>query len=517
MGQRPFVVLLAVAVAAVGAGSASAATPTDTSALRDAVKVGNDKTGIKRHLKQLQVIADANRVDGVPTRATSTPGHVASAAYVRKELEAAGYKVSYQPFTATVFDEPTPPAFSQVTPTARTFAEGTDFLTMEFSGSGTVTGGALMAIDFTEPTTQANASTSGCEAADFPASVAGKVALIQRGTCTFGEKAQNAQNAGAAAAVIFNEGTTGAPDRQDLLNGTLGAPVGIPVLGTTYDLGRQLVDAATAGSATVSLTVNGRTRSLPTKNVIADTPTGRTDRTVVVGAHLDSVFEGPGINDDGSGTSTDLEVALQMAKLRITPVNRVRFIFFSGEEQGLLGSDFYVSQLTKQQIQDTAAMLDFDMLASPNYARFVYDGDGSSLGPAGPNGSGTVEAVFSDFFDSQGLFHEPTAFDGRSDYDAFTQVGIPAGGIFSGAEVHKSAAQQAIYGGAVGEQFDPCYHEACDRYPANINDTELARTSDAVAHAVLTFAQTTSAVNGTDNGSTKSTKSSDWKGPHRVR
>ncbi|HZC28179.1 MAG TPA: M28 family peptidase, partial [Gaiellaceae bacterium] len=390
-------------IAAVAAGSASAATPTDSAALRDAVKVGDDKTGIKRHLKQLQVIADANPVDGVPTRATGTPGHEASAAYVRKQLEAAGYTVSFQPFTAQVFDEPTPPAFSQVSPTARTFVEGTDFLTMEFSGSGTVTGGTLVPIDFTEPTTTPSASTSGCEASDFPASVAGNVALIQRGTCTFGEKAQNALNAGAAAVVMFNEGTIGAPDRQDLLNGTLGAPVGLPVIGTTYALGRELLDAANAGGATISLTVNGRTRALQTKNVIADSPTGRTDRTVVVGAHLDSVFEGPGINDDGSGTATDLEVALQIAKLGIKPVNRLRFIFFAGEEQGLLGSDFYVSQLSKQQVKDTAVMLDFDMLASPNYARFVYDGDGSSLGFAGPNGSGTVESVFNDYFDSQGL------------------------------------------------------------------------------------------------------------------
>ena len=174
-----------------------------------------------------------------------------------------------------------------------------------------------------------------------------------------------------------------------------------------------------------------------TNNVIAETPGGRADRTVVVGGHLDSVYDGPGINDDGSGVSTMLETAEQMDELGITPRNKVRFIFFSGEEQGLLGSDYYVSQLTKKQIQDISVMLDFDMLASPNYARFIYDGNGDEHGFAGPNGSGTIEQVFKDFWDSQGLAYETIPFDGRSDYDAFTTAGIPAGGIFAGAEVVK--------------------------------------------------------------------------------
>jgi hypothetical protein len=134
--------------------------------------------------------------------------------------------------------------------------------------------------------------------------------------------------------------------------------------------------------------------NVQTNNVIAETSGGRADRTVVVGGHLDSVYDGPGINDDGSGVSTMLETAEQMKALKITPRNKVRFIFFSGEEQGLLGSDYYVSQLTKKRIQDISVMLDFDMLASPNYARLIYDGNGDEHGFAGPNGSGTVEQVF---------------------------------------------------------------------------------------------------------------------------
>jgi Zn-dependent M28 family amino/carboxypeptidase len=253
-----------------------------------------------------------------------------------------------------------------------------------------------------------------------------------------------------------------------------------------------------------------------TNNIIAETPGGRADRVVVVGGHLDSVYSGPGINDDGSGVSTMLETAEQMQALGITPVNKVRFIFFSGEEQGLLGSDYYVSQLTKKEVQKIQVMLDFDMLASPNFARLIYDGNGDEQGFAGPNGSGQIEQVFKKFWDSQNLKYETIPFDGRSDYDAFTQVGIPAGGIFAGAEDIKTAEQQVLYGGTAGVALDKCYHQLCDDL-TNINDTGLDQHSDAAVHAILTFAQTTSAVNGTDKGSSKAAKSYDWHGPHQVR
>ena len=222
----------------------------------------------------------------------------------------------------------------------------------------------------------------------------------------------------------------------------------------------------------------------------------------------------PTWRDDGSGVGTMLETAEQMEALDITPENKVRFIFFSGEEQGLLGSDYYVSQLTKKQIQDISVMLDFDMLASPNYGRFIYDGNGDEHGFAGPNGSGTIERVFKDFWTSQGLAYETIPFDGRSDYDAFTTAGIPAGGIFAGAEVKKTPDQVQLYGGEAGVPFDVCYHQLCDRL-TNINDRGLSEHSDAAVHAILTFAQTESSVNGTDQGASK--KSKDWKGHYRVR
>ena len=504
--RKAALVALALAGVLVGAPAVSAApTATDTSALRNAVTV----SGIMKHEKALQQIANSNG----GTRASGLPGFDASRDYVVDKLEAAGYDVEVQPFDFDFFTELSPPVFERVSPDPKTYALGTEFLTMEYSGSGDMTGKVVPTNDIViPPGNKASTSNSGCEDNDFePASeTQPQVALIQRGTCDFVVKARNAQAAGYDAAIIFNEGQ---PGRTDVINGTLGngSNITIPVLDTTFANGEELYEQ----TPVVHIVTNTFSEVRSTSNVIADLPGGNTQRTVVVGAHLDSVPEGPGINDDGSGTATDLEVALQMAKMKTT--NHVRFLWFGAEEAGLVGSERYVASLTNQQQHDIMAMLDFDMLASPNFVRFVYDGDGSEPdNPAGPSGSGTIEDVFNSFWNSQGLATEPTPFDGRSDYDSFTAVGIPAGGIFAGAEGIKTAEQALIYGGTAGEPYDECYHLSCDTLK-NLNLTALDQFSDAVAHSTLTFAQTTSGLNGTDSGSGSTTASGESKGHHKVR
>jgi Zn-dependent M28 family amino/carboxypeptidase len=178
----------------------------------------------------------------------------------------------------------------------------------------------------------------------------------------------------------------------------------------------------------------------------------------------------------------------------------VRFAFWGGEEDGLIGSDYYVSRLSPRELKDHAVNLNFDMLGSPNYVRYVYDGDGSSFGAAGPGGSGAVEKVFLDYFASQNLPAAATAFDGRSDYSGFIQNGIPAGGLFSGAEGLKTPEEAAVFGGAAGAAEDACYHAACDT-SANVNTTVLEQMADAVAHATLTFAKSAPALGATATGS----------------
>lgn len=494
-------VLLALASPITFTSTAGAAVGTDTTAFR----AGVTAAGIGHHLSALQAIAKNNEGN----RASGTPGYDASGAYVTEKLEEAGYQVTAQPFTFPFFEELAPTTFAQTFPTATTYTAD-EFAIMEYSGSGTVTDQPVQGVDLILPAApDANTSTSGCEAADFAGFTAGNVALIQRGTCTFATKAQNAQAAGASAVVIFNEGQ---PGRTDVINGTLGGPgVTIPVLGTTYSVG---VDLADPGSR-VSISATTRSEIRRTTNYLAQTATGRTDRVVLVGAHLDSVPEGPGINDNGSGAATVLEIAEQLAAQNITTVNAVRFAFWGAEESGLLGAEHYVSTLTAGERKDIALNLNFDMLGSRNYVRFVYDGDGSATGISGPTGSASIERVFLDYFAAQGLASEPTAFDGRSDYGPFIAAGIPAGGLFSGAEGVKTAEQAAVYGGTAGLAYDPCYHQACDNRK-NISGRALDELGDAAAHATLTFAQTTSAVSGTDRASSSAGSDAEYAG-HSLR
>ena len=482
---------------------AHAAPPIDSSALREAVTVA----AVREHQAAFQEFADMSS----GTREASTLGYELSADYVAGLMAAAGYEVTRQPFDYNFFEELAPPTVVGTSPGFPfTYVDGVDISTMDYSGSGTVTGVVQGVNDNIVPLPVGQpdgTSNAGCEAADF-AGFTGDIALIQRGTCNFSDKIANAVEAGAEAVIIFNEGNSDERTGADF--GQASFPQDVPVIEMTSADGAALVEfieAEAVAGRQVTLTVSTSTVSevRQSENVIAETTTGRTDRVVVSGAHLDSVIEGPGINDNGSGSAAQLEVALQMAELGIAPANQVRFIWFGAEEAGLVGSAYYVSQLTRRELKDIAVMLNFDMVGSPNPGWFVYDGDASDTASTGSTGSGVVEDIFVDFFESIGRATEPTAFDGRSDYDAFVAAGIPAGGLFTGAEDLKTAEQAAKWGGTPGVAFDPCYHAACDTY-ANVNLVALDEMSDAVAHAVLTFAMTSSAVQGTSKASTSATK-----------
>lgn len=507
--------------------TANAAVPTDTSELREAVSAD----AIMGHLAELQKIADNNG----DTRASGTPGYDASLEYIEDLLVGAGYEVTRQNFLFNSFRELSDPVFEQVTPNAVTYEPNEDFFTAEYSGSGDVTA-ALQAVDLVLPPGEvASTSNSGCETEDFAEFVEGNIALVQRGTCDFSVKAHNAFVAGAAGVIIFNEGQEG---RTETLAATLTDSFSdpLPVIGTSFEIGNGLAALLASGQDVMIHLVTDTLIELDvaTQNLIAETAIGRDDRVVMAGAHLDSVPAGPGINDNGSGSLALLEVALQIADLGVDPRNKIRFAWWGAEEAGLVGSQFYVDSLTKSEAKDIELYLNFDMIGSPNYGRFVYDGDGSAFGIEGPTGSGAIESVFEDFFASQGMASEPTAFDGRSDYDAFITAGIPAGGLFTGAEDNKTSDQVGHYGGLAmfeGEAvaYDPCYHQACDSldpvadgadavlYEAlnaayggaleyngtisNINTLALEEMSDAVAHAVLLYAMSTGSVSGTGQAS----------------
>jgi Zn-dependent M28 family amino/carboxypeptidase len=444
--------------------------------LRDAVTIN----GMMQHERALQAIANANG----GTRASGTAGYDASVAYVAERLRRAGYRVTEQEFTFPFFRK-----LAEPTLTVGDTAYETD--NFQFSGSGDVTGRIVPVEDNLIPPPAEPGSTAGCEPADFvPASeTEDEIALIQRGSCDFAVKAENAQAAGYDAVIIFNEGQEG---RTELVTGTLGRIFDLPVIGLSFEDGAELDAAASAGDVTA--TVTSLTENNPeavTKNVIGTTRQGNPDEQVIVGAHLDSVTEGPGINDNGSGTSQNLEIAEEMAELGVKPRRQLKFAFWGAEEANLLGSEHYVANLTPSQVGQLYANLNFDMTASPNYVRFVYDGDGSDTPLAGPPGSGELESLFTNYYASQGLASAPTEFSGRSDYGPFIAVGVPAGGLFSGAEGIKTAEEAAIFGGTAGIAYDPCYHQACDDIN-NVNTQALGEFGDASAHATLTMARSKS-------------------------
>jgi len=227
------------------------------------------------------------------------------------------------------------------------------------------------------------------------------------------------------------------------------------------------------------------------RNVIAQTRTGSREQVVMAGAHLDSVPQGPGINDNGSGAAALLEIAV---RLRGSPAvnNAVRFAWWGSEEDEMNGSRHYVKTLSGQDRNRIALYLNMDMVASPNPAYLVLGGRGSGSS-SGPRGSATVARVLASQLAAVGVIAETIGFIDDSDYVPFVNAGIPTGSVFSGDRQRKTADQAARWGGQAGEVFDPCYHKACDRL-SNINSTALDRFTDAVAGTVAHFAMSTDSV-----------------------
>jgi len=441
------------------------------------------------HLAALQSIADQN--GGV--RASGTPGFDQSADYVASALQAAGLVVERQVFDFRLYIENA----------ASVSADGVSIVTqtMGFSGSGDVTSGNIVPINL--DLGLGNNSTSGCDPQDFAAvdlSGPNDIALIQRGACDFGPKAANAQLAGAEAVIIFNQGDTSAPDRQGLIIGTLGDSNGfisIPVLDIGYDDGVALLTASVVDVAADTAVDTGTT-----ENIIADLPGANPSNVVMAGAHLDSVLAGPGIQDNGTGATALLAVAETLAASEnYVPQNTLRFAFWGAEEFGLIGSFEYVFNpvfgLSPPEVASISSYLNFDMIGSPNYVFGIYDADQSTFPAMGPlpPGSAEIEDIFEAYFSLSDLPYDGTEFNGRSDYQAFILAGIPAGGLFTGAEGIKTPPQVALWGGTAGEQYDACYHLACDVFD-NVSYRAIDVNVDAIMYAIFNLAGSTESVNG---------------------
>ncbi|MFD3530453.1 M28 family metallopeptidase [Streptomyces sp. NPDC058664] len=478
--RRAAAILAAAALATPLVLSSPATAGQDPAAApaRDAAKLAKklvretSAQGAYRHLQKFQAIADS----AGGNRAAGTLGHDASAAYVYTQLKKAGYDVSYQKFDF-IYTETLAEKASVVAPAPRTLGVKAMTYTKSTPVGGITTDLVAVPVDAD--------GTTGCEPADYASDTfTGKIALIKRGGCSFAIKQQQAAAAGAAAAVVYN-------NVEGVLSGTLGDPAAgkIPTGGLTQAEGEQLAADLAKGPVSLSLEIRQLQEKRVTNNVIAETRGGNAANTVMLGSHLDSVTAGPGINDNGSGSAGLLQAALELAESKDKVRNKVRFAWWSAEENGLLGSTHYVNTRTALDKKEIKLYLNFDMIASPNYGLFVYDGDNSDgVGAgAGPEGSAQLERDITDFMDRRGVPHEGTDFTGRSDYGPFIGVGIPSGGTFTGAEGIKTAAQAAKYGGEAGVAYDVNYHAAGDDL-GNIDMTAFDVNIDVIANAVGTYA-----------------------------
>ena len=415
--------LVAIALVVAGSGAAGetshAARPTRSSIV-DRLPRAVSVARMRADLRALERIAD--RYGG--NRAAGTPGYAASVRYVRDELRKAGYGTQAIAFPFVEYLERLERG-QQIAPVQRDLP----LEALEYSPS-TPQGGIRARVV---------ASGDGCTGNDF-SGVRGLIALVERGTCFFSVKAANARAAGAVAVLVFNS-------EPGPLDGTLGDPnaSAIPVFGITRSLGQEL---AAAANAVVEIELVADTRQTKSQNVTADAQR-RAPRVLMIGAHLDSVRAGAGINDNATGVVTVLEIA--RALKRTSSPLAVRFAFWGAEELGLFGSRAYARTVERA---DVVGYLNFDVLGSPSRPYGVYE-------------DSRFAQRWLRYFERRGVRATTVDLQGRSDHASFAAQGIAVGGLSSGG-------------------YD-CYHRTCDRV-ANIDFTALRELATAAAFGVASFA-----------------------------
>jgi Zn-dependent M28 family amino/carboxypeptidase len=532
--RRPYlwVAFLCIAVGLVVTISASAKSqsdPCDTQVndTPDKLLACIKTSDLQSIMQQFQSIADANPspADGHPSRNSGEPGYKASVDYVVQQMQAAGYDVTVQPYTFTYYAYKSQPTWSEVSPTARNFVLNQDWTSGQ--STGTATAAVQPAGGIVIPPTATPSSASGCTAGDFSGFVPGRIALIQRGTCTFGTKAQNAQAAGASGVVIFNEGN---PGRTGVFAGSLqdasGNPIipTIPVAFTSFGIGSSLFDEYnqavqnTTPLPVLKLTIDAVvTPNTPDYNVIAESKGGNPNHVVVVDAHLDAIY-GAGMLDNASGSATILDIAKEMKN--VNPLNKLRFIWFGGEELGLLGSKYYVNTDSPSDLSHIGYDLDADVTASPNGIIGILDPAAvdffSRTVPATfPNRvykPSTVARDFAiDYFNSIGKNHELLSPNG-TDAFSFNMAGIPASGLLTGQDCCKSQDEVDAFGGYLGnyEGNIPSFDGGCVDNPflwcdnlSNNDFNVMTYMSKAFADMVVQMAFDTKVMSSSNNANFK--------------
>ena len=380
------------------------------------------------HLRALARIGVRNG----QTRAAGTPGYDQSVAYVAKRLRAAGYRVRLQ-------EVPFPSFRERSEPRLEVGGRRIPVRSLSYSPPGRVRAALARA-------------GRGCGSGDFERA-RGRIALVERGLCTFRVKARLAQAAGARALVVADRGSESAP------SGSLSRPgLRIPAVATGS------AGLALRGEALMVVDTVAETRR--TRNVIAERPGPPARRVAILGAHLDSVREGPGVNDNGSGVAAALALAERLRDRR-----GLRFGFWGAEELGLHGSRGYVDSLSDTERRRIAGYINLDMVGSPNSVRYVY-------------GEGRVREALEQALRRRKLAFDGITIGGSSDHASFDDVGIATGGVYSGSEERKSARQAGEYGGRAGRPLDPCYHRRCDTLD-RVDGKVLAELADVAGRALV--------------------------------
>jgi Zn-dependent M28 family amino/carboxypeptidase len=311
----------------------------------------------------------------------------------------------------------------------------------------------------------------GCSADGYAnLDVTDKIVLVQRYRCptggTLAGRVRPAAAAGAAAVIVYNDvepkvtgGTLSAPDPDEFV------PAGFINLAD----GEALVELLESGETLEAhFQISQLIEEQITQNVFAETKGGDSENVIILGAHLDSVQAGPGVNDDGSGTSLLLELFKGLENYDVK--NKVRFAWWGAEENGLVGSTYYTDNVTPEEANSILLYLNFDMVSRGYFG--VFDGDGSTHGLAGAPGSEVIEKLFVDHLEAQGINVTAAVFTGGSDYATFmSSLEKPVGGMHTGTGVDQ----------------DPCYHQECDTYE-NANSTVLTINAKAAAHVLATLA-----------------------------
>jgi hypothetical protein len=476
-----------------------------------------------KHMETFQAIADANPspADGMPSRNSGEPGYKASADYVAAVMQDAGYDVTIQKYKFTYYAYTGLPVLREVSPTAHDYALNDEWNPGQ--STGTTTAALQPAGGIIIPPTLTPSSSSGCTMADFSGFVPGRIALIQRGSCFFGVKVLNAQAAGASGVIIFNEGN---PGRTDVLAGSLvdaaGNPIipTIPVAFTSFDIGANLLGqyqlAAQTGLPLPVMKISIQAIVDPNAddyNVIAESKGGDKNHVVVVDAHLDAIY-GAGMLDNASGSAAILDIGQKMKN--VNPVNKLRFIWFGGEELGLLGSAAYIDSLSSTELSHIGYDLDADVFGTPNYIIGVLD-------PAAPDFfGGTVSTTFPNrvykastiardqavnYFNSVGLNHEFLAPTGTDAFN-FNLVGIPASGLLTGQDCCKSQHEVDLFGGFLGnyEGNVPSFDGGCVDNPFrwcdnidNVDKDNMTVVSKAFATQVIGMAMDNKVMSASGN------------------